>query len=298
MDEGFYHEPVLLNETAEYLLSNKDATVSKIYVDCTLGGGGYTKKILDSTHRDTKVIAIDRDVFAIEHCKKVLADFRERIIYMQANFGGIKEVLTDIDSSLKISGIVMDLGLSSYQLNHEEGFSYQKDTGLDMRADKDQKLTARDVLNRYDEKELARVFFEYGELRYSRQIAREIFHRRKAKKLETTFDVVEILKEKVPPKYLNRDLSKLFQAIRIEVNNELENLKNVLDDSVEFLEKGANIVAVSYHSLEDRIVKNRFRGNEMLKVLTKKPVEPAEEEIETNVRARSAKLRAAQKIQT
>lgn len=294
--EIFYHEPVLLNEAAEYLLVNKDTTEAKVYVDCTLGGGGYTKKILDSTHRDVKVIAIDKDVFAIEHCKSVLSAYDERIKYVQGNFGEISEILSGFNSSFKISGIVMDLGLSSYQLNHEEGFSYQRDTNLDMRADKNQRLTAKDVLNKYDEKELARIFYEYGELRYSRQLARELFHNRKSKKFETTFDVVEVLKEKVPAKYLNRDLSKLFQAIRIEVNSELENLENVLADSVDFLEPGARIVAVSYHSLEDRIVKNAFRGKENLKVITKKPVEPLESEIEVNVRARSAKLRTAEKI--
>lgn len=308
MDEVFYHEPVLPNESVEYLLHNKDSgnkdtTASKIYVDCTLGGGGYTKKILDSTNRDTKVIAIDRDVYAIEHCRKVLADYADRIIYKQSNFGNIASIVTSIESSLKpqgslkVSGIVMDLGLSSYQLNHEAGFSYQQDTELDMRADKGQRLTAKDVLNHYDEKELARVLWEYGELRYSRQIAREMFSRRKTKKFETTFDVVDLLKEKVPAKFLNRDLSKLFQAIRIEVNNEMENLERVLDDSPEYMETGARIVAISYHSLEDRIVKNKFRGNDRLKVLTKKPYEPTDEEIERNTRARSAKLRAAEKIQ-
>lgn len=296
MDEVFYHEPVLPNESTEYLLVNKDSTASKIYVDCTLGGGGYTKKILDSTNRDTKVIAVDRDIFAIEHCKKVLAEYAERIIYKQANFGNISEIITGIDSSLKISGIVMDLGLSSYQLNHEAGFSYQQDTELDMRADKGQKLTAKDVLNYYDEKEIARVLWEYGELRYSRQIAKEIYHNRKAKKFETTFDVVELLKEKVPARFVNRDLSKLFQAIRIEVNNEMENLERVLDDSPEYMETGARIVAISYHSLEDRIVKNKFRADERLKVITKKPFEPTDEEVEGNTRARSAKLRAAEKI--
>jgi 16S rRNA (cytosine1402-N4)-methyltransferase len=297
LDEVFYHEPVLPDEAMEYLLSSKDSTAAKAYVDCTLGGGGYTKKILDSTHRDIKVIALDRDVFAIEHCKKVLADYAERIIYVQANFGDIKDVLSGLGSSFKISGIVMDLGLSSYQLNHEEGFSYQRDTELDMRADKDQRLTAKDVLNKYDEKELARVLFEYGELRYSRKIAKEIFHRRKEKKFETTFDVVELLRNMVPVKFLNSDLSKLFQAIRIEVNNELDNLKAVLEDSVDFMETGARSVAISYHSLEDRIVKNSFRSNERLKVITKKPVESSEEETERNTRARSAKLRAAEKIE-
>jgi 16S rRNA (cytosine1402-N4)-methyltransferase len=296
LNETFYHEPVLLNEALEYLLGNKDSNASKVYVDCTLGGGGYTKKILDSTNRDTKVIAIDRDVFAIEHCKKILADYADRITYRQANFGDIREILSETKGSLNISGIVMDLGLSSYQLNHEEGFSYQKDTQLDMRAGKNSKLTAKDVLNKYSEKELSKILFEYGELRYSRQITREIINTRKSKKFETTFDIVELMRSIIPVKYLNKDLSKLFQAIRIEVNDEMNNLTNVLADSAEFMEKGSRIVAVSYHSLEDRIVKNSFRENENLKVITKKPVKPGDDEIERNVRARSAKLRAAEKI--
>ncbi|MCI0448704.1 MAG: 16S rRNA (cytosine(1402)-N(4))-methyltransferase RsmH [Chlorobi bacterium] len=292
---GKFHEPVLLKEMAGLLTANKDTTKAKLYADCTLGGGGYTREILKSTPEGVKAAALDKDVFAIEHCKKVLAEFGERVIFVQANFSNIKKAIQQAGFE-NVSGVVMDLGLSTYQLNYEAGFSYQRNTELDMRADKSQKLTAKDVLNKYDEKVIAKILFEYGELRYSRKIAREIAEYRKKKKFETTFDLVELLKKQVPPRYLNRDLSKLFQAIRIEVNNELENLKNALEDSVDVLEHRARIVAVSYHSLEDRIVKNFFRNNENLKVITKKPVEPGEDEISRNIRARSAKLRAAERI--
>jgi 16S rRNA (cytosine1402-N4)-methyltransferase len=301
LDEVFYHEPVLLNETIKYLFnsSNEDTDPSdvskkRVYVDCTLGGGGYTKKILDFSPENTLVIAVDRDVYAVEHSKKVLFNYSSRIIYMQRNFGDIKDIIKTAGYE-NVNGIVMDLGLSSYQLSHEAGFSYQQDTPLDMRADKDQELTARDILNTYDKDELAGIFYNYGEMRYSRQIADEIVLQRKNKSLETTFDVVELLKSKVPPRFLNSDLSKLFQAIRIEVNNELENLEHVLADSTGALSEGGRIVAVSYHSLEDRIVKNAFRSDEKLKILTKKPVEASEEEIAANIRSRSAKLRAAEK---
>lgn len=293
MDEVFYHRPVLLNEATAYLSENKGSKGYGVYVDCTLGGGGYTKKILES-QPEAKVIAVDRDVYAIEHCRKVLAQFESRVIFVQENFGRIKQIIHEAGFE-EVAGIVMDLGLSTYQLNHEDGFSYQKDTRLDMRSDKDQKLTARDVVNTYDEKHLAKIFYNYGELKYGRQFAKEIVHLRNIKKLETTFDLVELVREKVPPRYLNSDLSKLFQALRIEVNSELANLEKVLDDGSECLETGGVIAAVSYHSLEDRIVKNKFRSNQKLKVLTKKPVEPSEEEVAGNIRARSAKLRAAEK---
>ncbi len=303
MDEVFYHEPVLLNETIDYLLNNSigntgnDNTIDskkRVYVDCTLGGGGYTKKILDFSPKDTIVIAVDRDVFAIEHSKKVLSNYSNRVVYIQRNFGDIKDIIKTAGYE-NVNGIVMDLGLSTYQLSHEAGFSYQFDTPLDMRADKDQELRAKDILNTYDEKELARIFFSYGEMRYSRKIANEIVLQRKIKLFETTFDLVELIRSKVPPRFLNSDLSKLFQAIRIEVNNELENLEQVLKNATEVLAEGGRIVAVSYHSLEDRIVKNAFRSDEKLRVLTKKPIEASEEEIAINIRSRSAKLRASEK---
>jgi 16S rRNA (cytosine1402-N4)-methyltransferase len=195
-----------------------------------------------------------------------------------------------------VSGIVLDLGLSTYQLEHESGFSYQKDTILDMRAGPDAELSAGEVLNRYSEKELLRIFKEYGELKYYRQITRDIIEYRRNKKFETTLELVEQLKKKIPPRYLNKDLSKVFQALRIEVNNEMDNLKKVLEDSVELLEEGARIAAVSYHSLEDRMLKNFFRTDNRLKVITKKPVTASKDEVDANPRARSAKLRAAEKM--
>jgi 16S rRNA (cytosine1402-N4)-methyltransferase len=301
LNEEFYHEPVLLEKTTQYLLGienetalSTDSKVSRVYVDCTLGGGGYTKKILEASPAGSKVIAIDRDENAIAHSRKVLEEFKDRVLFVKTNFSDIKNAAISCGYE-KVSGIVMDLGLSTYQLSNEDGFSYQRDTELDMRAGREQDFTAKDVLNTYSEKEIARILFEYGEMRYSRQLAKEIVIRRKEKKFSTTFDLVKLMEEKVPPRYLNSDLSRMFQAIRIEVNGELVNLEKVLKDGTEILEEAGRIVAVSYHSLEDRIVKNEFRANEDLKVLTKKPLEAEEGEIEKNIRARSAKLRAAEK---
>jgi 16S rRNA (cytosine1402-N4)-methyltransferase len=298
LEEDFYHEPVLLNEAMALLLENKSASKAKIYVDCTLGGGGYTRKILEETAKDFAVIAIDRDSNAIEYSKNLLQPYIDRIFFVNNNFSNISEV---IKSSLKnedaiVSGAVLDLGLSTYQLNYEEGFSYQKDTALDMRAGEDAGITAKEILNNYDADELVRIFKEYGELKYNIQIARDIAEQRKVKAFETTFDLVELLKKKIPPRYLNKDLSKVFQALRIEVNSEIENLKKALDKTADCLEKRGRIAVVSYHSLEDRIVKNFFRSSEKLKVITKKPIEASDSEIEKNVRARSAKLRAAEKL--
>lgn len=289
-----YHEPVLLEEATKYLLDTKADTLSKIYVDCTLGGGGYTKRILELTSADYKVLALDRDVHAIEYSKAFLNNFGSRVIFAQNNFAELSDVL-ETSSIGKVSGVVMDLGISSYQLNSEEGFSYQRDTKLDMRADKGQSLTAYDVINSYDEKELVRVFKEYGELRYYKQVSRDIVNSRKVKQLETTGALVNLLSEKIPPRYLNKDLAKIFQAVRIEVNGELENLKKVLESSAEYLEKHGRLVVVSYHSLEDRITKNFLRSRQDLKIQTKKPVEASESEKAKNTRSRSAKLRAAEK---
>ena len=299
MEQEFYHEPVLLKESMGLLLHNKETSGSKVYVDGTLGGGGYSGEILKLTADDNYLISIDRDVFSIEYCKNYLKDYTGRVIFCRENFSDIKEIL---NRSLKkvgrkmISGIVLDLGLSSFQLNNEEGFSYRSDTPLDMRADKNQETTAADVINSYSEKELFKILKDYGELRYSRKITKDIIEYRKKKPIERTSDLVEAAKQNIPERYLNKDLSKIFQAVRIEVNRELDNLSACLNDVVDFLETGARIVVISYHSLEDRIVKNFFRSAEKLKVVTKKPVIADEAEINRNIRARSAKLRAAEKI--
>jgi 16S rRNA (cytosine1402-N4)-methyltransferase len=299
LEEDFYHEPVLLNETLALLLENKSSGKAKVYVDCTLGGGGYTRKILEETAEDFSVIAIDRDSNAIEYSKNLLREHLHRVVFANDNFSNLSSVINSSlkQDSAKVSGVVLDLGLSSFQLNYEEGFSYQKNTPLDMRAGEDAGMTAKDILNTFREEELVRLFKEYGELKYNKQIARDIAEQRRIKAFETTFDLVEVLKKKIPPRYLNKDLSKVFQALRIEVNNEIENLKKVLEESADCLEECGRIVVVSYHSLEDRIVKNFFRSDEKLKIITKKPVEASDDEIDKNVRARSAKLRAAEKNQ-
>ncbi len=299
MEEDFYHEPVLLNEVMALLLENKSSSMAKVYADCTLGGGGYTKEILEQTPDDFKVIGIDRDMNAIEYSQKFLLSYSPRFISVNGNFSNLKEILKSSfknDENAAVSGIVLDLGLSTYQLNYEDGFSYQKDTKLDMRAGDDAELTAADVLNDYSDIELHRIFKEYGELKYSRQVTRDIIEYRQKKKFETTGEVAELLKKKIPPRYVNKDLSKVFQALRIEVNDEMGNLKKALEDSVDCLETGGKVIIVSYHSLEDRMTKNFFRSNEMLKAVTKKPVTAGKAEIASNVRARSAKLRAAEKV--
>jgi 16S rRNA (cytosine1402-N4)-methyltransferase len=285
----------------ELLLPNISSADSKIIVDGTLGGGGYTNKILELTDHNVKVLAIDRDINAIEHSNERLSGFKGRVIYCNGNFGRLKEEAEeylDFMRDVKISGIVLDLGLSTYQLNYEEGFSYQRDTELDMRADKGIAggIKAKDVLNTYSEKELLKLFKDYGELKYSRQITRDIIEHRQHTKFEMTSDLVELLKIKIPLRFVNKDLSKVFQALRIEVNDELDNLRNALGESAELMEKGGRIVVVSYHSLEDRIVKNFFRSGKSLKVITKKPITASKKEIAENARARSAKLRAAEKI--
>jgi 16S rRNA (cytosine1402-N4)-methyltransferase len=299
LEEDFYHEPVLLNEVMALLLANKSSSRAKVYTDCTLGGGGYTKEIIKQTPDDFKVIGIDRDRNAIEYSQKFLRFYSGRFIPVNGNFSNLNEIIKSSfnnEADASVSGIVLDLGLSTYQLNFEEGFSYQKDTRLDMRAGEDAELTAAEVLNDYNERELHRIFKEYGELKYSRQVTRDIIEYRQMKKFETTGEVAELLKKKIPPRYVNKDLSKVFQALRIEVNDEMGNLKKVLEDSADCLETGGRVVVVSYHSLEDRMTKNFFRSNEMLKAVTKKPVTASKAEIASNVRARSAKLRAAEKV--
>lgn len=301
MGNVLYHVPVLLKESLDLLFKDLQSRASKVYIDATFGGGGYTNEILTRTGENVKVLAIDRDADVKLYAREVLDKFRERIILKCGNFSDIKR-LTDMifkeGAKNKVSGIVADLGLSTYQLDYKEGFSYQKDTELDMRADgKESKgITAKDILNKFSEKELLEIFRNYGELKYYRQITREILMQRKKKLFATTFDLVNLFSSKIPRRYLNKDLSKIFQALRITVNNELENLKSFLSASEELLENSGKLVVVSYHSLEDRIVKNFFKLSSVLKVLTKKPITATIDEIENNPRARSAKLRAAERI--
>jgi len=312
MSSENFHIPVLSHEAVK-LLINKELP-EQILVDGTLGGGGYTKLICENTKDNDKIISIDKDLNALEYSEKNLTLYKDKIIFVNGNFGDIKNILRDLNIK-KITGIVLDLGLSSYQLEAEEGFSFMKDTSLDMRAYKKDGITAGEILNSYDKEDLISLFENYGEIGNAERLISAIINKRRSKKFETTFDITEMINEEYD---LNRKneidfLAKIFQALRIEVNDELQNLENVLSHSIDFIEKGGRIVIVSYHSLEDRIVKNFFKegssdkirsdspyGYEnkipVLRVLTKKPIVPTFEEIKFNSRSRSAKLRAAEII--
>lgn len=297
-----YHIPVLLDTMNMYLINPK--IENHIIVDGTLGGGGYSELIVNSIKGESKLICIDKDINAINHSSKRLESKAAKILFKQGNFADVKNIVNDFGFS-KVTGIVVDLGLSSFQLDHEDGFSFMNDTTLDMRADKNSPLDACQILNEYRESELTNIFETYGEIKKAARLSRAIINFRKIKKLETTGEFIKIiqreydLKKSLPVKFL----SKVFQALRIAVNDELNDLERLLSDSLEILSGGGRVVVVSYHSLEDRIVKNFFKSNEMkdnmtrgFRILTKKVVMPEYEEVKRNSKARSAKLRAAEVV--
>jgi len=312
MSSENFHIPVLSHEAVKLLINEE--LPEQILVDGTLGGGGYTRLICENTKDHDRIISIDKDLNALEYAGKNLTLYKDKIIFVNGNFGDIKNIINELNIK-KITGIVLDLGLSSYQLEAEDGFSFMKNTALDMRAYKKDGITAGEILNSYDKADLISLFEKYGEIGNAERLVTAIINKRRIKKFETTFDLTDTITEEYD---LNRKnqidfLAKIFQALRIEVNNEMQNLENVLSHSIELIEKGGRIVIVSYHSLEDRIVKNFFKegssdklisdspyGYEnkipLLKMLTKKPVEPTFEEIKFNSRSRSAKLRAAEII--
>ena len=296
LDSG-YHIPVLMNAAISYLIN--PLIKDEVIVDGTLGGGGYTESILNNISPNGKVISIDKDVNAIKHSTELFKDKNYNLTLIQGNFADLKKIISD--NNIKyISGIVLDLGLSSYQLNNEDGFSFLKDTSLDMRADKNSGLTAYDIINRYSENKLEDIFTTYGEISNSKKLAKAIVKWREKGNIKTTSELVKIiqreyeLKKDVPHKFF----SKIFQALRIAVNDELQDLMIVLEDAFSVICDGGRIVVVSYHSLEDRIVKEFFRskkeGTRRIKILTKKVVKPEFQEVRNNKRARSAKLRAAE----
>lgn len=288
------HVPVLLEESTDLLLGNR----GKLYVDCTLGLGGHTKRILEK-NPEAFVIGIDRDEEAIELAKENLKEFEGRFAIYKANFADL-DVVLEAEGVDKVDGFLFDLGVSMFQLKSERGFSFQIDAPLDMRMDKEQKLTAYRVVNEYPEKELARIIWEYGEERLSRKIARAIVQYRKRKPIETTKELADIILSVYPERLKHGRIhpaTKTFQAIRIEVNRELESLKEALEKTTDRLNPKGRLVVISFHSLEDRIVKNFFREHSQeLKILTKKPITPSEEEIRMNPAARSAKLRAGERV--
>ncbi|MDI3518682.1 MAG: rRNA (cytosine1402-N4)-methyltransferase [Caldanaerobacter sp.] len=306
----YVHKSVLLKETIEHLNINPEG----IYVDGTLGGGGHSEEILKRLTTG-KLIAIDRDEEAILAAKERLKDYKN-VIYIKDNFKNIKEILRNLGIE-KVDGILLDLGVSSYQLEEvERGFSYMKDAPLDMRMDKTSPFSAYDVVNRYSEKELERVIREYGEEKWASRIAKFIVEERKKGDIKTTSQLVEIIKKAIPASARRtgpHPAKRTFQAIRIEVNEELKDLDRALEDMVEVLRGKGRIAVITFHSLEDRIVKNTFKKLEnpcacppglpctcgkqpVIKIITKKPILPSKEEVEENPRSRSAKLRVAEKL--
>lgn len=310
----FKHTSVLLEET----IDNLHIKPNGIYVDGTLGGGGHSYQIASRLTGAGRLIGIDQDGDAIEAAGKRLEPFADRITLIRNNYCNAREALKQIGID-KVDGIVLDLGVSSFQLdNVERGFSYKYDTALDMRMDTRQSLSAKEIVNEYSEMELFRVIKDYGEEQFAKNIAKHIVNARKDKPIETTGELNEIIKAAIPAKMRatgGHPSKKTFQAIRIECNRELEVLRDSLDDLIDMLNPEGRICIITFHSLEDRIVKTNFKRNENPctcpdnfpicvcgkvskgRVLTRKPILPSEEEQERNKRAKSAKLRVFEKKQ-
>lgn len=304
----FKHKSVLLEETIRNLKVKPDG----IYVDGTLGGGGHAYEVCRQLSAKGSLIGIDQDEAAIEAAGERLQEFGDKVTIIRSNYCNMKKELQKIGIS-SVDGIVLDLGVSSYQLdNAERGFTYREDVPLDMRMDRRGSRTAKDIVNTYTENELYRVLRDYGEEKFAKKIARNICTARMDKPIETTGELIELIKQSIPMKMRavgGHPAKKTFQAIRIELNQELEVLRNSLDDMIKLLNDGGRICIITFHSLEDRIVKTNFKRNEnpctcppdfpvcvcgkkpMGKVITRKPILPDEEEIAVNKRSKSAKLR-------
>lgn len=303
------HNPVLLNEAIKVL----NIKPNGIYVDCTCGRGGHTNKILSCLNSQGKIICLDMDSDAFKYLSNEFKD-KKNVILVNRNFKDIKTILNSLDIN-KVDGIIADLGVSSPMFDDaNRGFSYHFDARLDMRMDQNDQLDAYMVINSYEPKELTRVFRTYGEVNNPRNVVNAIVNQRKLKPIETTGQLVDIIKNNVNKKDLFKSKHPArvyFQALRIEVNHELDNLKQLLTDSVEFLNKDGRLVIITFHSLEDRIVKQFFNdiivthipkevpimnSNTDYELLTRKPIVPTENEIANNNRARSAKLRAIRRM--
>ncbi|WP_418745703.1 16S rRNA (cytosine(1402)-N(4))-methyltransferase RsmH [Frisingicoccus sp.] len=304
----FKHQSVLLEET----INNLNIQPDGIYVDGTLGGGGHAFHVCSRLSEKGRFIGIDQDAAAIEAAGERLRPFGDKVTIVRSNYSDMKQVLQSLGVS-GVNGIVLDLGVSSYQLDTaERGFSYRENAPLDMRMDQRQEKTARDIINGYSEMELYRIIRDYGEDKFAKNIAKHIVRARQEKPVETTDELTEIIRAAIPMKFRavgGHPAKRTFQAIRIELNQELEVLRGHLKEMVELLDDGGRICIITFHSLEDRIVKNIFRKCEnpcecppsfpacvcgkksMGKVITRKPILPSEEELEINPRAKSAKLR-------
>lgn len=309
----FVHKSIMLAETIESLCIKPDG----IYVDGTLGGGGHSLEIAKRLDAGGRLIGIDQDGDAIEAAGKRLAPYADRVTIVRSNYADMKKVLHDLGIE-KVDGILLDLGVSSYQLdNGERGFTYREDVPLDMRMGVRQERTARDIVNTYSETELYHIIRDYGEDKFAKNIAKHIVLARKEEPVETTGQLTEIIKAAIPKKVRavgGHPAKKTFQAIRIELNHELDVLKGHLEEMVGLLGDGGRLCVITFHSLEDRIVKNIFRTCENPcicppgfpvctcgrkpkgRVITRKPIVPGEEELKENSRAKSAKLRVFERI--
>ncbi|GMR65977.1 16S rRNA (cytosine(1402)-N(4))-methyltransferase RsmH [Bacillus cereus] len=308
----FKHVTVLLKETVDGLDIKPDGT----YVDCTLGGGGHSSYLLSQLTEGGKLIAFDQDEIAIQNAKEKFSSYGEQFITVKSNFRYLSEKLHELGIT-EVDGILFDLGVSSPQLDTpERGFSYHHDAPLDMRMDQDAPLTAYDVVNSWSYEQLVRIFFQYGEEKFSKQIARKIEAYRENKAIETTGELVELIKEGIPAparRTGGHPAKRVFQAIRIAVNDELKVFEEALESAIEMVKPGGRVSVITFHSLEDRICKTTFKRNSTtpqlppglpiipdefkpkLKLITRKPILPSDIELEENNRARSAKLRIAEK---
>ena len=305
-----YHIPVLYYETLDNLVINPDG----IYIDCTLGGGSHSEGILERLSDKGLLISIDQDTNAIAYSKKRLEKFGSKWKVFKGNFENIDTIayMAGVD---KVDGILMDIGVSSKQLDDpDRGFSYRYDAKLDMRMNTDQKISAYDIVNTYSEEQLSKIIFEYGEERHARKIAKLIVEERKSSPIEKTSDLIALIKRAYPERASKHPAKKTFQAIRIEVNRELEVLENAMSKAVELLKVGGRLAIITFHSLEDRIVKNKFKdlatackcpkdipicvcgGVKKFEIITKKPIIPIEDELKNNNRAHSSKLRILERI--
>tara|TARA_Y100000813_G_C24159836_1_gene351537 strand:- start:1684 stop:2559 length:876 start_codon:yes stop_codon:yes gene_type:complete len=289
MDSKLKHHPVMVDEILSYLSPKK----SKTYVDCTFGQGGYSKKILENVN--CNIVAIDRDKDAVKYAESLKKKYPKNFIFSINKFSRLDYVLK-ANEIKKIDGLIFDLGVSNTQLNNpRRGFSFSNNGPLDMRMDiENAGKTAQKVINEYDQHNLSDIFYFYGEEKNSRKIAKKIIELRKKKEISTTFELAELIK-KVNNYKKKHPATRVFQALRIYINDELNELDMTLKKSLLFLKKNGKIITVAFHSLEDKIIKNFFNTNkDFLKILTKKPITPDEREMKVNPRSRSARMRVAE----
>ncbi len=304
-----HHKSVLLNETIDNLIMNKSGT----YIDGTIGFAGHAKHILSQLNKNGRLIGIDLDSYALKSSKNNLSQFpKQSYSLYKGNFSEFPNILKNIGIT-KVDGIVVDLGISSYQIDSgHRGFSYMNDGILDMRFNNNNGISAKELLNNIDENELGYIIKNFGEEKSYKKIAKNIIKYSKEDKMNTTFDLKEAVRDVTNPRYLNKTLSRVFQSIRIKINEEIENLNSFLISALEHIKKGGRLVIITFHSLEDTIVKHFFKKNEIscvcpnsfpicicntkakLKIINRKGISPSEEEIKLNSRSRSAKLRIAE----